>query len=51
MSFNAHLAVGLCASGVAATSVMLAGMATGPQVILYFVLGTLGAKKIAVKAG
>ena len=41
-AFNVHLSVGMIASGVAATSTMVAGLATQEQVIAYFILGTIG---------
>jgi hypothetical protein len=41
-SFNMHLSVGLSASGIAAITTMVANLASEKQVILYFVLGTVG---------
>jgi hypothetical protein len=41
-SFNVHLSVGLVSSGIAATSAMVGGLASEKQVVLYFVLGTIG---------
>lgn len=41
-SFQAHIAVGLSISGLAATGVMLAGMAEDTEVLLLFGLGALG---------
>lgn len=37
-----HLSVGLSASGIAAVTAMLANLASEKQVILYFLLGTVG---------
>ena len=41
-SFGVHLAGGLCAAGVAATSVLVAGLATPLEMLAYLVLGTAG---------
>lgn len=40
--FNVHISVGLMASGVAATAVKVVGLATAQQMVLYFLLGTVG---------
>ena len=41
-SFNIHLSVGVVASGIAATTMMVAGLATEQEVLVYFLLGTIG---------
>lgn len=41
-AFNVHFSAGLTASGIAATSVMLVGLATGHQMVIYFLLGIVG---------
>ena len=41
-SVPVHLSVAMAASGVCATSLLVIGLATPPQVVLYFVLGTAG---------
>jgi membrane-bound metal-dependent hydrolase YbcI (DUF457 family) len=41
-SFGIHLAVGLSASGLAATSVLAADLASPPEMLVYLGLGTLG---------
>jgi hypothetical protein len=41
-AFNVHISAGLTASGVAATAVMVVGQASAQQMVLYFLLGTVG---------
>jgi hypothetical protein len=41
-AFKVHLSVGLATSGIAATSMLVANLASQEQVVVYFVLGTLG---------
>ncbi len=41
-AFNVHLSVGLTGSGLAATSLLVAGLADERQMVLCFLLGTVG---------
>ncbi len=41
-AFNVHISAGLAVSGTAATSIMVVGLATAQEMLLYFVLGTVG---------
>lgn len=41
-SFNVHASVAMSASGFAATGLMVGGLASEQEVVLYFFLGTLG---------
>ncbi len=41
-SFPVHLSTAMAATGVAATTLLVVGLATPPEVVLYFLLGTLG---------
>jgi hypothetical protein len=41
-SFGVHLAGGLCLAGVAATSVLVAGLASPMEMLAYLALGTVG---------
>ena len=41
-SFTAHLGAAVSVTGVVATSIMVAGLASADQVILYFTLGVAG---------
>jgi hypothetical protein len=41
-SFNVHLSVGVAASGAAATAALVSGVAGEEEVLLFFVLGTVG---------
>ncbi len=41
-SFPVHLSVAMTVSGIGATTLLVSGMATPPDVVLYFMLGTLG---------
>lgn len=41
-SFGVHLAGGLCTSGIASTSVLVAGLASPTEMLAYLALGTIG---------
>jgi hypothetical protein len=41
-SFNVHLSVGIISSGIAATTMLVAGLGSDRQVVVYFLLGAIG---------